>query len=100
MVQGIRGGAGSAMTEAAALEARKGPETKDGFERMLRESLRKVDTLQKEADRSIEGLVTGKGANIHDTMIAIEKADLSFNLMVQVRNKLLAAYEEIMRMQV
>lgn len=59
-----------------------------------------MNTLQQEADKSIEGLVTGKGADLHDTMIAVEKADLSFNLMVQVRNKLIAAYEEIMRMQV
>ncbi len=99
MVDAIKG-ASKVITEAAALDARtKGP-GKGGFEDMLKESLDKVNNLQAEADKKIEGLVAGRGADLHDTMIAVEKADLSFNLMVQVRNKLLAAYEEIMRMQV
>ncbi len=79
--------------------------TRDGkggisFSGLLKESIEKVNTLQKEADKAIAGLVKGEVKNIHETMIAIEKASLSFNMMVQVRNKLLAAYEEIMRMQV
>jgi flagellar hook-basal body complex protein FliE len=100
MVDSIKGAATKILTEAAALKARENGPEKAGFEDMLKESLEKVNTLQQEADKSIEGLVTGKGADLHDTMIAVEKADLSFNLMVQVRNKLIAAYEEIMRMQV
>jgi len=55
---------------------------------------------QTEADQAMQGLATGQVNNIHETMIAIEKANLSFNLMVQVRNKLVQAYEEIMRTQV
>ncbi len=70
------------------------------FVDVLKESIEKVNTLQSEADVAIEGLVKGESKNIHDTMIAIEKANLSFNMMIQVRNKLLAAYEEIMRTQV
>ncbi len=66
----------------------------------LKESINKVNTLQGEADMAIKGLVKGETKNVHDTMIAIEKANISFNMMIQVRNKLLAAYEEIMRMQV
>jgi len=99
MVEAIKGAA-NVITEANALKVREGGPGKGGFEDMLKESLDKVNTLQGEADKSIEGIVTGKGTDLHNTMIAIEKADLSFNLMVQVRNKLLAAYEEIMRMQV
>ncbi len=99
MVEPIKG-VSNIITEANALKARESGPGKGGFEDMLKESLEKVNTLQGEADRSIEGMATGKGGDLHDTMIAIEKADLSFNLMVQVRNKLIAAYEEIMRMQV
>ncbi len=100
MVDAIKGGAANILDEAVGLKTRgSGPE-KGGFEDMLKESLEKVNTLQQEADRSMEGLVAGKDMDLHETMIAVEKADLSFNLMVQVRNKLLAAYEEIMRMQV
>jgi flagellar hook-basal body complex protein FliE len=43
--------------------------------------------------------MTGQTANLHETMIALEKADVSFQLMLQVRNKIVGAYEEIMRMQ-
>ncbi len=99
MVNSIKGAA-NIITEANALKARGSVPGKGGFEDMLKESLEKVNALQGEADKNIEGLAAGKGGDLHNTMIAIEKADLSFNLMVQVRNKLLAAYEEIMRMQV
>ncbi|MFQ5736017.1 MAG: flagellar hook-basal body complex protein FliE [Thermodesulfobacteriota bacterium] len=72
----------------------------DTFGTVLKDSLEKVNGLQKDANKAIEGLATGEVANVHDTMIAIEKANISFNLMVQVRNKLVQAYEEIMRTQV
>ncbi len=70
------------------------------FVDVLKDSISKVNTLQGEASNAIEGLVKGETKNIHETMIAIEKASVSFNMMIQVRNKLLSAYEEIMRMQV
>jgi flagellar hook-basal body complex protein FliE len=70
------------------------------FVDVLKESIEKVNMLQGEADMAIEGLVKGETKNVHDTMIAIEKANISFNMMIQVRNKLLSAYEEIMRTQV
>lgn len=70
------------------------------FTDVLKDSIEKVNVLQGEADKAVEGLVKGETKNVHDTMIAIEKANLSFNMMIQVRNKLLSAYEEIMRMQV
>ena len=60
----------------------------------------KVNELQQGADKAIKGLAKGEVENVHDTMIAIEKANISFNLMVQVRNKLVQAYEEVMRTQV
>jgi len=56
--------------------------------------------LQSEADTSIEQLVAGNTKNLHETMIALEKADISFRLMMEVRNKIIEAYHEIMRMQV
>lgn len=56
--------------------------------------------LQKQADKLSTDLVSGKSQNIQETMLAATKAELNFNLMVQVRNKALAAYQEIMRMPV
>lgn len=72
----------------------------DTFSTVLKDSMSKVNELQQGADKAIEGLAKGEVENVHDTMIAIEKANLSFNLMVQVRNKLVQAYEEVMRTQV
>ncbi len=66
----------------------------------LKESLAQVDGLKKGADIAMTRLTTGENQEIHQTMIAIEKADVSFKLMMQVRNKILSAYEEISRMQI
>jgi len=66
----------------------------------LKESLAQVDGLKKDASISMDKLTTGGNQEIHQTMIAIEKADVSFKLMMQVRNKILSAYEEISRMQI
>ncbi len=98
MVDAIKGTVNT-VTAAHSLKTSKGPGKSD-FEGMLKASMEKVNNLQGEADKSIEGLASGEVKDLHETMIAIEKADLSFNLMVQVRNKLIAAYEEVMRMQV
>ena len=75
---------------------------KDGasFGNVLKDSLAQVNQLQQEADGAIKELATGGTATLHDTMLAIEKAELSFRLMMQVRNKIVDAYQEVLRMQV
>ena len=70
------------------------------FGGMLKGALAQVDQLHKEADHAIQELAAGEEKDIHKTMIALEKAEISFQLMMQVRNKIIRAYEEIMRMQV
>ncbi|MDX1762859.1 MAG: flagellar hook-basal body complex protein FliE [bacterium] len=85
-------------TEKQALESKSRAE--GSFARFLEESIEQVNGLQKEATLSVEALATGTGENIHETMIALEKAELSFKMMMQVRNKIIKAYEEVMRMQV
>ncbi len=59
-----------------------------------------VNTLQQAADDKIEEFATSPDKDIHGTMIALQKADLSLRLFLQVRSKLTAAYQEIMRMQI
>ena len=59
-----------------------------------------VNKNQLEADASIKDLIAGKTKNIHETMLQLQKADLSLKTMMQVRNKILEAYKEIMKMQV
>ncbi len=72
----------------------------DSFGQMLNGSLERVSQLQKAADTRINDLASGKQTDIHQTMIAVEKADVSFELLMQIRNKLIAAYDKIMRMPV
>ena len=71
-----------------------------GFTDSLKESIEKVNELQTKAHQAMENLAAGRSQNIHETMIAIEQAEISFKLMAQVRNKILSAYQEIMRMSV
>ena len=70
------------------------------FSDILRDSVDKVNQYQNQADTAIKELVAGRSKNIHETMLTVERADTSLKLMMQVRNKILDAYREIMRMQV
>jgi flagellar hook-basal body complex protein FliE len=65
------------------------------FASTLSEALGEVNELQLNADKAIEDLVTGKSKNIHETMIALSKAELAFKLTMQVRSKVMEAYKEI-----
>lgn len=75
-------------------------DNKNSFKQVLVDSINRVNGLQQEADHAVAELSAGNNRDIHQTMIALEKADVSFQLMMQVRNKIISAYEEIMRMQV
>jgi len=70
------------------------------FGQVLRQSLNDVNKLQNEADQAIDALASGQQQDIHSTMIAMEKADVAFRLIMEIRNKVISAYETIMRMQV
>ena len=70
------------------------------FADLFWKSLDKVDDLQQQADHSVRDLAAGRQKDVHQTMIAMEKAEISFQLMMKVRNKIIAAYEEIMRMSI
>ena len=70
------------------------------FNQMLDQSIGRVNQLQNEADTAINDLTTGNRSDIHQTMIAVEKASVAFELMMQVRNKIINAYETVMRMSV
>lgn len=66
----------------------------------LKSAISQVNDVQLEAGRAVDALMTGQTENVHQTMVALQKADASFQLMMQVHNKLVAAYEEINRMQI
>ncbi|MCX6106759.1 MAG: flagellar hook-basal body complex protein FliE [Proteobacteria bacterium] len=66
----------------------------------LQKTIQDVNQSSQKADRMGMEMATGKAENIHETMLAATQAELSFNLMVQLRNKALEAYSEVMRMPV
>lgn len=77
------------------------PENKaEGFDEMFKKALQDVNSAQKESEKLTNQLVTGEVKDIHEVMIASQKSSLSLQLTVQVRNKVVEAYQEIMRMQV
>lgn len=77
----------------------RSPKAENGFGDVLKEAVRQVDDLQADATVKVQQLLSGEGGDVHSAMIAVEKADLSFQLMMQVRNKVVQAYQEISRMQ-
>ncbi len=70
------------------------------FGAILKDAITDINDLQKQADKAIAGVQLEDAGSIHEAMIALEKAGISFQVMMQVRNKVLDAYQEIMRMQV
>lgn len=71
-----------------------------GFGELLRGAIEAVNHMQHESGRLEDAVAKGENMNIHQAIIAGEKAGLSFRLMMQMRNKLLEAYQEVLRMQV
>jgi flagellar hook-basal body complex protein FliE len=94
---GIKGIGG---LEKGPLKESKDPKEKaeGSFQGILSKSLKEVNELQNQAEKAIRDLAQGRETDLHRTMVLIEKADLSFRLMMKVRKKLLDAYQEIMRM--
>ena len=87
--------AGNAVSRRPELTSNSSP-----FGKMLTDSIKQVNRLQVEADSSINDLTTGKQPDIHRTMIAMEKASISFEMLMQIRNKVISAYDKIMRMPI
>ena len=70
------------------------------FSSLLNDAIDKVNQLQIESDEYKKLLVTGDVDNLHDVTIAAEKANISLQLTLSIRNKVIEAYREIMRMQI
>lgn len=70
------------------------------FKNTLSSFLDEVNDLQLKANESIENLATEKVKNVHEVMVAMAKAEVSFKFMMEARNKLVETYKEVMRMQI
>lgn len=72
----------------------------EGFFDSLKSAIGKTNAMEIQANQAVDALMTGETQDLHRTMVALQQADVSFQLMMQIRNKLVAAYEEIQRMQI
>lgn len=83
-----------------SLKSRLSPQEEqpgDKFSSFLKNAINDVNTEQVKAETSIQNYMTGKETSLHNTLISLEKAEVSFKLMMQVRGKLMEAYQQIMR---
>lgn len=69
------------------------------FGGLFRSMVEQTNRLENQASRAVTGLLSGQGVEIHEAMIATQKADMAFELALQVRNKAVAAYQQMMGMQ-
>ena len=86
----------------AEIESAAGPSPASsggGFAATLRGAMDEMGEMSSQAESKVASVLAGNGADVHSALIAVEKADLSFQLMMQVRNKIVSAYQEIARMQ-
>lgn len=98
MINSIAGFPSSLPLTASGLNK---PEAAQGsFKNYLLDSIRQVNAMQQDADSAVEKLMTGGDVNPAEVLTAVQKADLAFKMMLQVRNKLVTAYEEIQAIRV
>ena len=101
-LQKITSGVASPLGAPAASPGQIGTQNNNvrSFEDTLKDFLGDVNSMQNEADASIEKFVSGEIKDVHQVMAAVSEAKTSFNLMLEIRSKTLDAYQELMRMQV
>ena len=81
-------------------EVAKTADNEGSFSEFMKKAIDEVNTLQQQSSDMKTNLVSGQVQDLHQVMIAAEKANVAFQLTVQIRNKVVEAYQEIMRMQV
>lgn len=91
---------GSSQSGTSSTSHSSATGTPKSFADTLNEAISNVNQLQKSSDKAMQNLATGRTDNVAEVMITAEKADIALKLMVQVRNKIIDAYQDIMKMQV
>jgi flagellar hook-basal body complex protein FliE len=90
----------SILPEAGPAPKKSAETSSAPFSDYVKRSLEDVNRQLLQADQKIDDLVTGKNQDISNTMISMQKAEISFELVTQIRNKIIAAYDEIRRMSI
>jgi len=96
-IQGIQPLSPSVFAPAEGAKAVRGDKSFNDF---LLDSIQQVNAMQQDADQAVENLFTGGDANPAEVLTAVQKADVAFRMMLQVRNKMVSAFEEIKNLQI
>ena len=89
----------SALPAALSSQSGQAPSGSE-FKDLLEGAIQRVDSLKQAADQGVERLLAGEGEELHGVVLATQRAELAFELFMQVRNKVTQAYQEVMRMQI
>src|SRR5271163_1006141 len=76
-----------------------GPAGTGEFQNVLAATIEEIGKSQNSASQAVQGFLKGEGDDLHTTILAVQRADLEFDMLMQVRNKIVSAYQEVMRMQ-
>jgi flagellar hook-basal body complex protein FliE len=93
---GAIGSVAGAIPTPAGVGSAKGT----GFQDLFDRAVAGVENLKQTADQKTERFLAGEGEELHSTILATQRAELAFELFLQVRNKVVQAYQEVMRMQI
>jgi flagellar hook-basal body complex protein FliE len=100
VINSITSGISSIASQLDSLSTAKGGDAKSGFGDVFKAAVQQVDALQTGADQKIGSLLQGgPNTDVGNVMVSVEKADVAFQLMMQVRNKIVNAYQDIEKMQ-
>ena len=90
----------SLLAQLKTHEVQNAGKINPSFSEALKEAIQEVNKIQLEAGEAVSDYFKGENKDLHQTMISMEKASVSFEMMMQVRNKIVTAYEEIKRMTI
>lgn len=91
-------GIGGNTTLPSPVDTQPANATGGSFTATLKNTLEEITRLQEQADQKVAGVASGNGEDLPSTMIAVEQANVAFQMMVEVRNKIVQAYQEISQM--
>ena len=89
----------SAISLPSSIEPASTSRGSGGFQDVLNTAIQSVEGFGKDASASVQRFLSGEGEELHQTVMATQRAELAFEMFLQVRNKVVSAYQEIMRMQ-
>ncbi|MBN2022568.1 MAG: flagellar hook-basal body complex protein FliE [Pirellulales bacterium] len=90
----------TSIVPAGKLGQAQAPQDAASFKDYLLDSIREVNSMQQDADRAVEQLAAGGDVNPAEVLTAVQKADIAFRMMMQIRNKMVQAYNEIQNIRV